>query len=92
MARAGSRAILDHNVGCAERDGFQKQRAQVGEAMAGGAADWNKGVPVAFGPKGGEVYSGCGFVNCRNDVFRFPSIFNRTVFEILHFLPHTSYR
>ena len=51
MARAGPRAILDHNVGCAERDGFRKQRAQAGEAMAGGAADWNEGGPVGVGPR-----------------------------------------
>ena len=42
---AGPRAILDIGLLC-ERDGFQKQRAQAGQAMAGGMADWNEGVPV----------------------------------------------
>ena len=33
--------------------------------MAGGAADWNRGVPVAVDRSKG-VYSGSGFVNSQN--------------------------
>ena len=35
-----------HTFVLSDEAGFQKQRAQAGEARAGGAADWNEGVPV----------------------------------------------
>ena len=54
--QAGPRAILDIGLLC-DRDGLRKQRAQAGEAMAGGAADWNEGVPVG----GGLVARRCAF-------------------------------
>ena len=39
-----------HTFVLSDEAGFQKQRAQAGEARAGGAADWNEGVPVTVGP------------------------------------------
>ena len=42
------------------------QRAQAGEAMAGGAADWNEGVPVGVGAEGRWVYWECGSVESQN--------------------------
>jgi hypothetical protein len=54
-----------------DEDGFQKQRAQSGEAMAGGAADWIKGGPVTVGDKGEErcVFGTWIYQMLKRDVF-----------------------
>ena len=40
---------MRHKIRCARKKASENKRAQSGEAMAGGAADWNKSVPVAIG-------------------------------------------
>ncbi len=57
---------MRHKIRCARRQASENKRAQAGEAMAGGAADWNKGGPVGVGSRGKvRVYSGSGFGECR---------------------------
>ena len=41
---------MRHKIRCASKPAAENKRAQAGEAMAGGAADWNNGGPVAVWP------------------------------------------
>ena len=50
---------MRHKMRCARRKASGNKRAPAGEAMAGGAADWNEGVPVAVGSMGRAVYLIC---------------------------------
>ncbi len=50
----GARATgkhMRHKIRCASKQASENKRARAGEATAGGAADWNGGVPVAVGAK-----------------------------------------
>ena len=82
---------MRHKIRCASKPAFGNKRAQSGEAMAGGAADWNEGVRVGVGPRGKSgVFSEWICQNPKRDVPSFPissRIHSRLEFFFIKALP-----